>query len=208
MIADSIRAVSHDKPAAADHDVHPLIRDRWSPRAFGDRPVEPAVLARLFEAARWAPSCANAQPWSFVFAHKADTAQFSAILDCLKPGNQKWADRAAVLMVSVAQLDFIKPGKPNRPNRHAYHDIGLAVAHLGLQATALGLVLHQMAGFDAGKARLALGIPEGHEAVTAIALGYPGDPAQLVEDLRVRELAPRTRKPQEAFVFRGTWAGD
>jgi nitroreductase len=194
-----------DRSAPVDYEVHDLIRERWSPRAFADRAVSPAELRRLFEAARWAASCANAQPWAFVYAHRANAAAFAVLLDCLNPGNQSWAQRAAVLIISAARRDFVSPGKPNRANAHAFHDVGLAVGQLGLQATAMGLGIHQMAGFNRDKARVSLGIPEGHEPVTAIALGYPGDPAQLPDELRAREQAPRQRLPQAEFAFEGRW---
>jgi nitroreductase len=194
-----------DKPANPDHEVHPLIRDRWSPRAFAERPVGDEALASLFEAARWAASCGNEQPWSFVYAHRADAAGFEAIFDCLKSGNQTWAHRAGVLAVSVAKLDFVHPDKPDRPNRYALHDVGLATAQLMLQATAMGLVVHAMAGFDRDEARTALSIPEGHEAVAALAIGYQGASDELPEKLREREHAPRTRREQVEFVFRDSW---
>ena len=105
-------------------------------------------------------------------------------------------------MVSVAKLTF---DANNQPNRYAFHDVGLAVANLCLQATALGLFVHQMAGFYPDKVRELYGVPEGFEPVGGIVLGYPGDPASLPEDLRQRELAPRTRKALDTFVFQGEW---
>src|SRR5207245_6726219 len=170
--------------------------------AFSDRRVDPAIMRSLLEAARWAPSSYNEQPWSFIVATKDDTAEFSRLLSCLVEGNIQWAQHAPVLMVSVARLSFEDDGKPNR---HAFHDVGLAVANLIVQATALGLVVHQMAGIFPDKIRELYGIPEGYEAVAGIALGYPVDPQSLPEELRKRELAPRERKPLTAFVFSGRW---
>jgi len=135
-------------------------------------------------------------------ATKDDPAEFSRLLSCLVEGNIQWAQHAPVLMVSVARLSFEDDGKPNR---HAFHDVGLAVANLIVQATALGLVVHQMAGIFPDKIRELYGIPEGYEAVAGIALGYPGDPEILPERLRQRELAPRSRKPIQDFVFAGRW---
>ena len=191
-----------EKPAETQYPIHDLLRRRWSPRAFSDRRVDPAIMRSLLEAARWAPSSYNEQPWSFIVATKDDPVEFGRLLSCLVEGNIQWAQHAPVLMVSVARLYFEDDGKPNR---HAFHDVGLAVANLIVQATALGLVVHQMAGIFPDKIRELYGIPEGYEAVAGIALGYPGDPQSLPEELRKRELAPRERKPLTEFVFSGRW---
>ena len=191
-----------EKPAETQYPIHDLLRRRWSPRAFSDRRVDPAIMRSLLEAARWAPSSYNEQPWSFIVATRDDPVEFGRLLSCLVEGNIQWAQHAPVLMVSVARLYFEDDGKPNR---HAFHDVGLAVANLIVQATALGLVVHQMAGIFPDKIRELYGIPEGYEAVAGIALGYPGDPQSLPEELRKRELAPRERKPLTEFVFSGRW---
>lgn len=191
-----------EKLAETQYPIHDLLRRRWSPRAFSDRRVEPDKLRSLWEAARWAPSSYNEQPWSFIVATKEDEAEYARLLSCLVEGNIQWAQHAPVLMVSVARLSFEEDGKPNR---HAFHDVGQAVANLIVQATALGLVVHQMAGIFPDKIRELYGIPEGYEAVAGIALGYPGDPATLPERLRQRELAPRSRNPIQGFVFAGRW---
>lgn len=191
-----------EKPAETAHPIEELLRRRWSPRAFAERPVEPDKLLRVFEAARWSASCFNEQPWHFIVATKDDAAGFARLLGCLVEGNQVWASRAPVLMVSVAKLDFAQNGKPNR---HAIHDVGLATAQMFHQAMAMGLFMHAMAGFHPDKVRELYGVPEGYEPVAAIALGYAGDPAALPHALRERELAPRTRKPLETFVFRGNF---
>jgi nitroreductase len=191
-----------EKPADTTYPIEELLKRRWSPRAFADRPVEPDRLRSLWEAARWAASTANQQPWYFIVATKADTAEYARLLSCLRENNQQWASHAPVLMVSVAKLTFDANGQPNR---HAFHDVGLAVANLILQATALGLGVHQMAGFYPDRVRELYEVPEEFEPVAGIVLGYPGDPANLPEELRNRELAPRTRKPLAAFVFERSW---
>jgi len=191
-----------DKPSSHEHDVHPLIRDRWSPRAYADRPVSEATLRSLFEAARWAPSAFNEPPWRFIVANKSNPERHAKLLSTLADANQTWAVKAPVLAISVASTTFSRNGKPNR---HALHDVGLASAQLTLQATALDLSVHMMAGFDAAKAREVYGIPEGFEPVAAIAIGYAGEPAGLPEGLREREGAPRVRHPQDASVFAEAW---
>ena len=191
-----------EKPAQTDFPIDDLLRRRWSPRAFSDQPVEPEKLRCLLEAARWAPSSYNEQPWAYLVATREDPEEYARMLSVLAEGNIAWAQRAPVLMLSLARLNFERNG---RPNRHAFHDVGQATANLVTQATALGLFVHQMAGFHAEKARELFSIPEGWEPVAAIALGYPGDPESLPEPLREREFAPRTRKPLEQFAFAGRW---
>jgi nitroreductase len=190
------------KVAETSYPIEELLKRRWSPRAFSERPVEPEKLLRLWEAARWSASCANEQPWYFIVATKEDEAEYARLLSCLRENNQQWARHAPVLMVSVAKLAFDANGQPNR---YAFHDVGLAVANLITQATALGLYVHQMAGFYPERVRDLYGVPDGFEPVAGIVLGYPGDPTRLPEDLQQRELAPRTRKPIESFVFERAW---
>lgn len=191
------------KSAATDYPVHELIAKRWSPRAFADKPVERDKLRSLLEAARWAASSFNEQPWHFIVASKEQPEEFQRLLECLVDGNIAWAKEAPVLMLSVAKLNFERNGKPNR---HALHDLGLAVGNLSLQASALGLYLHQMAGFHVDKARETFKIPEGFEPVTAIALGYVGDAHTPHDGLRDNESPPRSRKKLADFVFEGKWA--
>lgn len=190
------------KPAATDVSLHELIRNRWSPRAFSEKPVAPEVLRSLFEAARWAPSSNNEQPWAYLVAAKDDAENFARMLSVLVEFNANWAKHAPVLALSVAHLKAQRDGKPNRV---ALHDVGSASAQLTLEANARGLQVHQMAGFDADKARQAFAIPPDWEPVAAMAIGYPGDPESLPEKLRDRELAPRTRKPLGEFVMSGGW---
>ncbi len=191
-----------EKPAQTEFPIHDLLARRWSPRAFDERLVAPDTLRTLFEAARWAPSSSNEQPWRFIVATKDHETDWNRLFDCLAEGNQKWVVLAPVLILSVASMNFEDDGKPNR---HALHDTGLATENLVLQATASGLVAHQMAGFDLEKARADLLIPSGYEPAAMIAIGYPGDAAILPERLRERELRPRSRRPIGEWTFRGQW---
>src|SRR5438094_207349 len=191
-----------EKPAQTDYPIEEILRRRWSPRAFSDRMVESEKLQSLFEAARWAPSSFNEQPWSFIVATKQNLEEHALLLSCLVEKNQQWARLAPVLMVSVTKLNFEKTGKPNR---HAFHDVGLAMGSMLVQATALGLFVHQMAGFSVEKVREAYGVPQDFEPVAAIAIGYPADPEVLPESFREQEVGPRRRKPISSFVFEGKW---
>jgi nitroreductase len=191
-----------EKPAEADYPILEILKRRWSPRVFSDRFVEAEKLKSLFEAARWAPSSFNEQPWSFVLATKEQPAEFAGLLSCLVEGNQKWARTAPVLIVSVAKLNFTHTGKPNR---HAFHDVGLAVGQLLVQATALDLFVHQMAGFSPERVAELYQIPAEFAPVSAIAIGYGAATEDLPEPSRQSESAPRSRKPVKSFVFAGQW---
>jgi len=196
------QAKSMQKPAVTDAPVHELIKNRWSPRAFAEKPVERPVLRSLFEAARWAPSSNNEQPWAYLVATKDDAENFAKMLGVLVEFNANWAKDAPVLALSVAHLKTNRDGKPNRV---AVHDVGSATAQLTFEANTRGLLVHQMAGFDAEKARQTFAIPPDWEPVAAMAIGYPGNPESLPDKLRERELAPRTRKPVSEFVMTGSW---
>jgi len=189
------------KPAPADCPIPAEIRDRWSPLAFSGRPVEEEKIRAMFEAARWAPSSFNEQPWRFLYATKDDGNRRAALESLLAEGNA-WAKEAYILLVSFAKTAFARNGKENR---HAFHDTGCANGYLLLSLAPLGLIGHSMAGFDWQGANAALGVPEGFVAVAMTVVGYPGDPAALTPELRVREEAPRERIPQSSFVFRGSW---
>jgi nitroreductase len=190
------------KPAPTDVPLHSLVRERWSPRAYSDKLVAPEVLRSLFEAARWAPSSSNLQPWAYVVATKDDPENFAKMLGTLVEFNSGWAKQAPVLVLSVAQVKMPKDGSPNR---WALHDVGSASAQLTFEANHRGLWVHQMAGFDPEKARQVFLIPQDWEPVAAMTIGYPGDPHSLPERLRDRELAPRTRKALSEFVITGGW---
>jgi nitroreductase len=190
------------KRATTDHPVQELIASRWSPYAFADRPVSRDDLGALFEAARWAPSSYNEQPWSYLVATRDQPQEFERLLSCLVEGNQVWARFAPVLALGCTSLNFTRNGHPNAA---AIHDLGLGSANLVLEATARGLAVHQMIGILPDRARELYQVPEGVQPLTGLAIGYAGDPSRLPEKLRDRDLAPRTRKPLAAFVFAGTW---
>lgn len=190
------------KPAPIEFPIHDLIRDRWSPRAFADKPVPLEVLRSLFEAARWAPSSNNEQPWAYIVAMRDDLENFEKMLSVLVEFNVNWAKNAPVLAIAIVELAF---AKNNAPNRNAQYDTGAATALLSVEATSRGLAVHQMAGFDPDKARQVFEIPPGWDAIAAIAIGFPGDPESLPQPLRDRELAPRVRKPLSKFVMTGRW---
>src|SRR3954467_5491635 len=190
------------KQANPDHPVHELIAKRWSPYAFADRAVSGEDLRSLFEAARWAASSYNEQPWAYVVATKGEPDAFERLLCCLVEGNQGGAAAAPGLALGCTSLRFTRNGKPNAA---AVHDLGLASATLTLEATARGLVVHQMIGILPDKARDLYHIPEGVQAVTGLAVGYAADPGTLPEKYRERDLAPRSRKPLAEFVFGGEW---
>ena len=191
------------KAAPADYPIHELLRNRWSPRAFSDKPVPPDILRSLFEAARWAPSSSNEQPWAFLVATKDDPEAHARLLNVLVETNQFWAKYAPVLAVAISELEFARTGQPNR---NALYDTGQAVAHLSVEATCRGLFVHQMAGFDPQKTIDLYQIPKGWQPVAAFVIGYYGNPQSLPENLREREIAPRARKPLSTFVMSDRWS--
>jgi len=186
-------------------DIHAVIAKRWSPRAFdADKPVEQEKLLSVLEAARWAPSCFGDEPWRFVVSNRfEDESAWKNVLALLVPGNQAWAKHAPVLMLACADSVFRANGKPNR---WAAYDVGQASISLCLQATSLGLISHQMGGFDSDKAREKLKIPEQFTPMAAIALGYQGDAGALNDDLQSTELAARKRQPMSENFFSGVWS--
>lgn len=193
------------KPAPFDYAIHELIASRWSPRAFAATPVENEKLQQLFEAARWAPSASNTQPWRFLLTRQGE-AGFSKLHGCLSRGNKAWTAHVPILLLSTTQTVLpAKDDKPARENIAAAHDLGLAFANLLLQATALGLHVHPMAGFDREAVREAFAIPADYEPMTVAVIGYAAPSNTLADDLRAREEAPRTRKPLGEIVFGGEW---
>jgi len=184
------------------YEIHPLLGRRWSPRAFDRRPVDREDLAAMLEAARWTPSSMNEQPWRFIVATQDEPEAFERMAGVLVDANRVWAERAPVLVLTVAKTAFDRNG---RPNAWAWHDTGAALAYLTVEATARGLFVHPMGGFSADAAREAFGIPEGYEPVAAAAIGYPGDPDSLPEPYDRRERAPRERIPLEEIAFGARW---
>ncbi len=190
------------KRADASPPILDLLAERWSPRAFDpNTTVMAEMIDTLIEAARWAPSASNTQPWRFLIGHRGD-AVFTTIAEGLKPGNAKWAPRAGVLILALAK----QVKDDNSPMPHAAYDTGQAVAHLTIQAQALGLATHQMAGFDPQIADT-LGVPQDFRPMTVIAIGHIGIAETLLEeDLLTRENAPRQRRPRDHIAIRGRWS--
>ncbi|MGA7160744.1 MAG: nitroreductase family protein [Bacteroidota bacterium] len=187
---------------AKTYPLHPLISSRKSTRAFSEKPVEPEKLRSLLEAARWAPSASNKQPWRFIVAVKERQEDHDRMVNLLVEGNRAWAEKAPVLILSVAQ---VTDNSTRKANKFAFHDIGLATENLAIQATSLGLAVHLMGGFYADRARATFNIPVEYEPVAVIALGYEGRTESLPQTLIDRELAPRVRKPLSEFVFDNIW---
>jgi nitroreductase len=178
----------------APGNLHELIRTRWSPRNFSSRPIEPEKLRSLFEAATWAASCFNEQPWRYVLATREEPEQFQRVLGLLRENNQQWAKTAWALGFSAGKKTFTLNGTQNR---FALHDTGAATANLALEGTALGLRTHFMGGFDAHRARTEFHVPDDFEIGAAFSIGYIDETATTP--------GPRTRKGLDEIVFSGDW---
>ena len=190
------------RSASPDYPVNELISKRWSPYVFSNRLIPRDDLRSIFEAARWAASSFNEQPWRYVVASRDQGQDFERMLSCLLDGNQAWAREAPTLALGCTRTTF---SRNNRPNRVAQHDLGLASAGLCLEATSRGIQVHQMAGILPGKAREIFAIPEEFEVVTALAMGYWTGPDSGARELRARDEGERIRRPQAEFVFAGRW---
>ena len=187
----------------AQYAVGPLFINRWSPRAMSGEEIEPDMAMALFEAARWAPSSFNNQPWRFIFARRGG-AHWELFFDLLTDQNKSWAGDAALLVVVASKKTFDYNGRPART--HSY-DAGAAWENLALQGTAMGLVVHGMQGFDYGSAQEKLGIPDDHQVEAMIAVGRPGKKEDLPPELQEGEF-PSPRKPLKEIVFEGKFGGD
>jgi nitroreductase len=192
--------LSHGRPAPTDIDIHPLISHRWSPRAIAGTPVEPEKLERVLEAARWAPSSFNEQPWRFLVATSEDAEWLQRLQGYLSPGNA-WALEAPVLIASAYRTAF---SHNEKANRSALRDLGAAEENMFLQAYAAGLVMHQMGGFDAPRLKKEL-LREGFEPGTMAVIGYPGEVNRLPEKYLKGETAPRRRKALSEIAFGAKW---
>lgn len=186
-----------EKIAETQFAVHPLIAGRWSPRAFDEKSIADESFYALFEAASWAPSAMNEQPWRYIAAQKENTAGFEKLLGCLLPGNAAWAKGAAALVLVYTKLTYTRNGNANV---NAFYDVGSANQNLLLQAFSEGIYSHVMEGFDKNKVREVFEIGADFAPVCMIALGYPGHAEQLEEPFRTRETAPRSRKPVTEFL--------
>lgn len=191
---------SADKRAQTDYAIHPVLINRWSPRAFDGNPVEKDKIDRMFEAARWSPSASNEQPWRFIVGFKGDET-YQKIFDTFVEFNQLWAITAPVLVLTIGYTKSLK--NLGQPNPTYTYDVGQAVAHLSFQAHADGLYVHQMVGFDAAKAEKIFDVATDFKVLTAIAVGYIGDPEILHPNLKVMEYDKRVRRPVSETVFTG-----
>ena len=191
------------KKGESDYSIMPEMLERWSPYCFDDQPVPGDLLLQCLEATRWSASSYNEQPWYFVLAEKNNAVAFDKMLGCLLEANQVWAKYAGALLIAVSKENFSHNGTPNRV--HAY-DLGQAVAQLSLQATAVGLQVHQMAGINSSRIRQEYAIPDGYVPQTAVAIGYAAsEPMPRQETLAGRDQKPRTRKKITEYVFREKW---
>ena len=194
--------MSHD---SNPDNIHDLIAARRSIRAFSSKGIDDASLIKLFEAARWASSSRNEQPWRFIVARKEDTENFQRTLQCINESNRVWAQHGAILIIVLAKKNFSTHAIPNS---HAQHDVGLSIGNLALQATALGIFLHQMGGINYKKVRDDFSIPDDYEVISIIVGGYPGSHESLPENLRERENTPRHRKELRELVFEGKFGDE
>ncbi len=192
------------KPAITQVAIDATIANRWSGRAYdAAKPVAHEQVIALLEAARWAPSCFGDEPWRFIIWNKATNPQaWQQAFDCLVPGNQAWVAHAPLLVLVCADTLF---GHNQQPNRFAQYDTGAAAENLCLQASSMGMMAHQMGGFDANLAREKFNIPSQYTVMAMISVGYPADIATLSGDALARETAPRSRKPLSALFFDATW---
>lgn len=185
------------KSAEVEAPILDVIKNRASKRAYANKAIDPEVVKTLFEAARWAPSSVNEQPWRYLYASNDQTELWLKLLDVLHESNRVWAQQAPLLILSMARKNYLRN---NRPNSTAVYDLGAANAFLTLQATALGLNVHQMGGYDREKAKASLNISDEYDLGVIMAIGYPGNPHELPAHLIQREHLPRERFVQTEFA--------
>ena len=190
------------KEAHPDHTIEAVLAKRWSPYGFAKKDVATEDLLGILEAARWAPSSYNEQPWRYILARRSDLAAFEKLLSCLVDGNQAWAKHVPVLLIGIAMMKFARNGKPNKA---AAHDLGLAAGNMCVEATARGLFVHQMIGIVPERVRELYNVPEDAEPLTAVAIGHLGDGNSIPSPLQGRDREPRTRRPVREFVFGASW---
>ncbi|MCF7804455.1 MAG: nitroreductase family protein [Candidatus Marinimicrobia bacterium] len=191
------------KPAETAYPLHQPLKERWSSRAFSGEPVNPEIIGSLLEAARWTPSSMNAQPWRFVVATKDEPKNYNRLFASLSEKNQQWAGKAPVLILAVAKTEM---DGGYGPKSYAEYDTGQAVAHLTIQATTLGLNLHQMGGFSKEQVRESLELPDDYQPMTIVAIGYPGEPGELPPTFQARERSPRSRRALADIAYAGEWS--
>jgi len=180
--------------------INELLQKRFSPRTFSEKRVEHEQIVDLLEAARWAPSSMNEQPWRFLIAEKDDPETFNKLLSSLNVNNQKWANNASVLILTMAKIDS---EYTKQINKHALYDLGNSVAHLTFQAMTMGIYVRQMGGFDPEKTRAIFAVPDNFIPVSVLAIGYKGNLEYLPEDLKKKGLAVRRRKDLNEIAFAG-----
>lgn len=190
------------KTADTQYPIHNILQKRWSPRAFAEKSVDEELLNQLFEAARWAPSSYNEQPWRFIVAQKEDREAYDKLASVMNDFNQSWASEAPVLVLALTKTSFDLDG---RDNPHAGHDLGQAIAYLTFEATRHDLFVHQMAGILPEKARELYHISDDYTPMTMFAIGYKGEPESLNNKLQKQETSPRSRKELDEIVFDGDW---
>ncbi len=190
------------KLANTEYPIHELLQKRWSPRAFSEKLIDTQLLNQLFEAARWAPSSYNEQPWRFIVARKEDQEAYKQLASVMNEFNQSWATDAPVLVLALTKTTFDLDG---RDNPHAGHDLGQAIAHLTFEATKNNLYVHQMAGILPEKARELYNISDDYKPMTMFAIGYKGQPESLNDKMQKQETSPRIRKELDEIIFDGEW---
>lgn len=196
-----IETLHLNKKAKVDHAIFPLLQMRWSPRTFNLREISSKERNQLFEAARWAASSYNRQPWRFIYAHKG-TEDYKKITDCLSNFNKQWAISAPLLVLTA----YKEKTDEGDENFHALHDLGLCMGNMGIQAEHMGIAMHHMAGLDWRQAQKLFSVPDGYHITTAVAIGYyGGHPEELSADLRQEEFKERQRNTVDTFAYEGYW---